>query len=365
MAKREVSFKQNFKLANLLTSHSIGAGKNRDDPNREQYKTYKNPPPVGITEHDIFILRKVQRRAYRLDNMFGCGPFRVGISSLVGFVPGAGDLLDTLLALMVIRTACRCTLPWLMIFRMLFNILLDFLVGLVPILGDLADATYKANTRNANLLEDYLTKRGYKNSVDNGVIKAGEPLAGVVFPTGSQPQMSMRANGDVDLEAGRGAIAGFGQMKKGYGRMDEKNYGGEQLGVRVGTSDSTTPIDPPPPHLYQQQQRPAFTGQQYAQQRPAFTGQQYAQQNQQMQQQEQIQQQKSFDNRRQYPQQQQPLAPPPRNATRNPLKRLPVKLPELQIPKSSSSSQRGLVGAVVQQGRQMASQPRNITGGRR
>ena len=39
------------------------------------------------------------------------------------------------------------------------NIAIDFALGLVPIVGDLADATYRANTRNAWLLESYLTKK--------------------------------------------------------------------------------------------------------------------------------------------------------------------------------------------------------------
>ncbi len=42
---------------------------------------------------------------------------------------------------------------------MMFNIALDFGVGLIPILGDVADAIYRANTRNAWLLEAYLAKK--------------------------------------------------------------------------------------------------------------------------------------------------------------------------------------------------------------
>ncbi|RPA80690.1 hypothetical protein BJ508DRAFT_327028 [Ascobolus immersus RN42] len=328
------------KAANKF-GEAIGQGKNRNDPDRHPFKTYKNPPPVGCSEADVQVLRKVQRRAYRLDNMFGCGPFRVGISSLVGFVPGAGDLLDALLALMVIWTASRCKLPWFLIFRMLLNIALDFFVGLVPILGDLADATFKANTRNANLLEDHLIKRGYANSVASGTIQAGEPLAGVPPMT----QMSMRANGDVDLEAGRGGIAGFGQMKNGYGRMNEKNnYTSETYGIRTGSADSTTPLDPPPAHLYTGE-RPAFTGQKYS-----VARQQHQQQQQQMKQEPKM----SILERRQ-----SPKAPSPEKPKgRNPLKRLPVNLPNLEIP---GSSKRELIGAAVNGGRQMMQQPRNIT----
>lgn len=42
---------------------------------------------------------------------------------------------------------------------MVFNIMLDFALGLVPLIGDIADAIYRANTRNAWLLEVYLTKK--------------------------------------------------------------------------------------------------------------------------------------------------------------------------------------------------------------
>lgn len=44
--------------------------------------------------------------------------------------------------------------------KMYLNLILDFAIGLVPILGDIADAMYKCNTRNAILLEEYLRKRG-------------------------------------------------------------------------------------------------------------------------------------------------------------------------------------------------------------
>lgn len=43
--------------------------------------------------------------------------------------------------------------------RMMLNIVMDFAVGLVPFLGDIADAIFKANSRNAWLLEEYLVKK--------------------------------------------------------------------------------------------------------------------------------------------------------------------------------------------------------------
>ena len=47
---------------------------------------------------------------------------------------------------------------------MLLNIIMDFTVGLIPFLGDLADAAFKCNTRNVRLLEETLDKK-YKPQV--------------------------------------------------------------------------------------------------------------------------------------------------------------------------------------------------------
>jgi hypothetical protein len=60
--------------------------------------------------------------------------------------------------------------------RMQFNIMVDFAVGLIPIVGDLVDAAYKCNTRNVVLLEKELRSRGQKR------IK-GTPQANMADPS--------------------------------------------------------------------------------------------------------------------------------------------------------------------------------------
>jgi len=70
---------------------------------------------------------------------------------------------------MVVRTASEASLPSSIRSRMVLNITLDFLIGLVPFLGDLADAAYKCNTRNAIVLENYLRQRGQENIRKSGV----------------------------------------------------------------------------------------------------------------------------------------------------------------------------------------------------
>lgn len=73
----------------------------------------------------------------------------------------AGDGMDAALAMMVARDCQNIDggLPGQIYSRMLINIVFDFFIGLVPFLGDIADAVYKCNTRNAILLEKYLREK--------------------------------------------------------------------------------------------------------------------------------------------------------------------------------------------------------------
>lgn len=68
------------------------------------------------------------------------------------------------MALMVIRTCQQVEggLPKEVIAKMVFHLMIDFAIGLVPFIGDIADMAFRANTKNAVLLEEYLRKKGDK-----------------------------------------------------------------------------------------------------------------------------------------------------------------------------------------------------------
>ncbi|KKA28144.1 hypothetical protein TD95_000982 [Thielaviopsis punctulata] len=162
---------------------SVPATRLNGKPNGKMKKRRKAAPP-GISEHDAKVLTKVKRRAYRLDMcLFNCCGIRFGWSSVIGFIPAIGDVFDALLAVMVLRTCSQIEggLPASLRARMMFNIILDFCVGLVPFLGDVADAVFRANTRNAALLEAHLREVGRKN-----LRKSGQPLPAIDPSQGSE-----------------------------------------------------------------------------------------------------------------------------------------------------------------------------------
>jgi hypothetical protein len=78
---------------------------------------------------------------------------RFGWDPVIGLVPWVGDLLTALFSSAIILQAHQMRLPRVVILRMLFNVAIDLVVGVVPLFGDVADAFWKSNTMNFALLE--------------------------------------------------------------------------------------------------------------------------------------------------------------------------------------------------------------------
>ena len=81
---------------------------------------------------------------------------RVGLDSILGLLPVAGDAVAAAAASYIVLEAARLGAPRGTLVRMGFNVALDFGVGSIPLLGDLFDAAFKANLKNVELLERHL-----------------------------------------------------------------------------------------------------------------------------------------------------------------------------------------------------------------
>ncbi len=81
---------------------------------------------------------------------------RIGLDSIVGLIPGVGDLAGGAMGLYGMLVAARLRVSPLVLLRMLLNIAIDTVIGVVPLLGDLFDLGWKSNTRNLALVEDWM-----------------------------------------------------------------------------------------------------------------------------------------------------------------------------------------------------------------
>ncbi|CED84049.1 Protein of unknown function DUF4112 [Phaffia rhodozyma] len=128
---------------------------------RGRVKRVKREAPPGLSKRDAKILRKVKKRAHYLDKGINLCGFRVGYTFFIGLVPVVGDIADaTLNYVLVVRKCKQAELPPWLVSKMLFNNAVSAGVGFVPLAGDIVAAAWKANSRNALLLEEFLTLRG-------------------------------------------------------------------------------------------------------------------------------------------------------------------------------------------------------------
>lgn len=76
------------------------------------------------------------------------------LDPLIGLVlPGVGDLASAGIGLYIVAVAVRRRLPAIVIARMLLNLGVDAIIGVVPFAGDLFDLVWKANKKNVALLK--------------------------------------------------------------------------------------------------------------------------------------------------------------------------------------------------------------------
>lgn len=78
---------------------------------------------------------------------------RFGLDPILGLIPGLGDLVSPLFTIGVIWQARELGIPRVVQMRMVFNVAIDAVLGVVPVAGDLFDVAWKANDMNLALLE--------------------------------------------------------------------------------------------------------------------------------------------------------------------------------------------------------------------
>lgn len=100
---------------------------------------------------------ELRRLAWLLDDAIRLpGGYRIGLDGIVGLVPGIGDALGLAASAYIIVRAKGLGVPRIVLTRMIGNVALEFVIGLIPLLGDLFDFAFKANRRNLALMEQYL-----------------------------------------------------------------------------------------------------------------------------------------------------------------------------------------------------------------
>ena len=112
----------------------------------------------GLSREQRRMLSTVRVLAGLWDTQFNILGFRFGLDPILGLIPFVGDLLSASVSLYEIYVGKQLGLPAGALLRMLSNATADFAIGLVPVVGDVGDAIFKAHARNLRIIEEHVEK---------------------------------------------------------------------------------------------------------------------------------------------------------------------------------------------------------------
>lgn len=138
-------------------------------------KLNTNAPVLKQEQREVAQLAWVDSFGRLLDTRFRIPgtQVRFGFDFLLGLFPYAGDLISLVFSGLMIATMARHGASGMLVARMLGNVVLDTLVGTVPVLGDLFDLFYKANIRNLQLMREHYGAGRHQGSAWPVVIGIG------------------------------------------------------------------------------------------------------------------------------------------------------------------------------------------------
>src|SRR5205823_2168312 len=82
--------------------------------------------------------------------------FKIGLDPLIELLPGLGDTGSALISAFALIQAARLGVPKILLARMSLNILINELIGIIPVLGDAFSFWFKSNARNYEIIKAHL-----------------------------------------------------------------------------------------------------------------------------------------------------------------------------------------------------------------
>ena len=118
-----------------------------------------------------------------LDNQFRIPgtEVRFGFDFIIGLIPGVGDVVSLGISGVLVSVMARKGASGMVIVKMLWNILLDAVIGSIPFIGDLFDLSYRANRRNLALLQEHYEKGEHQGSATLVVILVLLFVVGIII----------------------------------------------------------------------------------------------------------------------------------------------------------------------------------------
>ncbi len=116
-------------------------------------------------------LKHIEWISKLLDSQFSVGGFKFGLDPILNLIPFVGDGATTIVSLMMVYTMRKHGASSKIVVKMLGNVLIDTLIGAIPLIGWIFDFYFKSNDRNLILLKEHY-QEGKHTGSGKGILTA-------------------------------------------------------------------------------------------------------------------------------------------------------------------------------------------------
>ncbi len=109
-------------------------------------------------------LKNIERISRLMDSQFKIGGFRFGLDPIINIVPFLGDGISAIISALLVATMYKHGASNKIMVKMGLNILIDAIIGAIPVLGWIFDFYFKANDRNVKLLKEHYEEGKHQGS---------------------------------------------------------------------------------------------------------------------------------------------------------------------------------------------------------
>lgn len=114
----------------------------------------------GFGRDPASVRRRIEAMEQMLEGLFVIPGTtrRVGLDSLVGLIPVVGDIATAAMGAWIVWEARNLGMSKWQITRMAANVGFDTLIGAIPFAGDAFDFFFKSNTKNLRIIRKHLDR---------------------------------------------------------------------------------------------------------------------------------------------------------------------------------------------------------------
>lgn len=116
--------------------------------------------PLPANLKGINTLAKLMDSQFRIPGT----EYRFGLDSVIGLIPGVGDLSTFAVSGYMLTLMAKNGASGFVMARMILNILIDAIIGSIPLIGDIFDLGFKANIRNMKLMQEHYQEGRHRGS---------------------------------------------------------------------------------------------------------------------------------------------------------------------------------------------------------